>query len=416
LAKKKGIIALMGSGELTGTMVEVHKEILSGLSDSPRAVFLDTPAGFELNADQISQRAVDYFQKHIHQTLTVAHYKDKKSISEYDAGRTYQQLRKADFILIGPGSPTYAVRQWRQTPVPQLFSDHLTKGGCLVAASAAALTLGRYTLPVYEIYKVGADLHWVEGMNTPGSFGFNLVIIPHWNNAEGGTHDTRFCYMGEDRLRRLESLLPEDVLILGLDEHTACLMDLEKETASIRGIGSVTLRWGGQETTFQRGETFPLDLLRKGEMVERGAPVDKGPDGPPAIKIPIREGFWDQIHALEENLKHGLEGHEAKQITRALLELDHLIWMGQQDSESREFISQAREIFREMIVALGVKLESLPKSRDDCLSPLIEGLLHLRDRFRAEKKYEAADAIRQMLEQSDVIVEDTREGGKWRLK
>ena len=35
----------MGSGELTSTMVEVHKELLAGLADSPKAVFLDTPAG-----------------------------------------------------------------------------------------------------------------------------------------------------------------------------------------------------------------------------------------------------------------------------------------------------------------------------------------------------------------------------------
>ena len=54
MSQKKGIIALMGSGELTATMVEVHKELLSGLPDPPEAVFLNTPAGFELNADQIS--------------------------------------------------------------------------------------------------------------------------------------------------------------------------------------------------------------------------------------------------------------------------------------------------------------------------------------------------------------------------
>jgi hypothetical protein len=41
----KGIIALMGSGELTATMVEVHKGLLAGLAVAPRAVFLDTPAG-----------------------------------------------------------------------------------------------------------------------------------------------------------------------------------------------------------------------------------------------------------------------------------------------------------------------------------------------------------------------------------
>jgi len=56
-----------------------------------------------------------------------------------------------------------------------------------VAASAAALTIGRFTLPVYEIYKVGQDIHWVDGLDILSQFGLHLVVVPHWNNAEGGT-------------------------------------------------------------------------------------------------------------------------------------------------------------------------------------------------------------------------------------
>jgi cyanophycinase-like exopeptidase len=416
MAQKKGIIALMGSGELTGTMVEVHKELLSGFPDSPKAVFLDTPAGFELNADQISQRAVDYFQKHVHQSLAVAHYKNKESISDYDAALSFQQLREADFILIGPGSPTYAVRQWQQTPIPEIMAEHLNKGGCLVAASAAALTLGRYTLPVYEIYKVGEDLHWVGGMNIPGGFGLNLVIIPHWNNAEGGTHDTRFCYMGEDRLKKLESLLPEEVLILGLDEHTACLLDLEKESASVKGLGNVTLHRGDRERVFQKGETFPLDVLRKGEAGKSKILREKEDSAPSTVQAPVKEAFWERVHALEDLFTTALDQQEAKNVINALLELDQVIWRGQQDSESQEFISQAREFYREMIVALGVNYESLPKSQADCLRPLVDSLLGLREQFRVEKNYGAADAIRQVLERAGIVVEDGREGSRWRLK
>ena len=51
----------MGSGELTATMVEVHKGLLDQLPGSPQAAFLDTPAGFQLNVDQISRKAVRIF-------------------------------------------------------------------------------------------------------------------------------------------------------------------------------------------------------------------------------------------------------------------------------------------------------------------------------------------------------------------
>ena len=75
MPSKKGIIVLMGSGELTATMVEVHKALLAGLGGRPQAVFLDTPAGFQLNVDQISSKAVEYFATRVKHPLAVASYK-----------------------------------------------------------------------------------------------------------------------------------------------------------------------------------------------------------------------------------------------------------------------------------------------------------------------------------------------------
>jgi hypothetical protein len=337
-------------------------------------------------------------------------------LTPYEAEQTFQKLRESYFILIGPGSPTYAVRQWQQTPIPKILTKRVEEGGCLVAASAAALTVGRLTLPVYEIYKVGQDLHWVAGMNILEHFGFNLVVIPHWNNAEGGTHDTRFCYMGEARLRHLESLMPEDAAIFGLDEHTACLMDLEKDEAIIRGIGSVTLRRGGVERVFQKEERFPLEILRRGEVEKEWHPTTPEAASREPASDNEEDSFWDQIHAIEEAFHNGLETHQPKEATNALLALDRTIWKAQQDLESHEFISQARDTLRELIVSLGVRLASAPSSRADCLAPLVEEVLALRQKFRGEKQYEAADATRESLERADIIVEDTKEGSRWRLK
>ena len=52
-------------------------------------------------------------------------------------------------------------------------------------ATAAALTLGAFTVPVYEIYKVGEDPHWLEGLDVLGSVGLSVAVVPHYNNAEG---------------------------------------------------------------------------------------------------------------------------------------------------------------------------------------------------------------------------------------
>ena len=415
MSPKQGMIALMGSGEFTATMVEVHKELLRRLPPPPQAFFLDTPAGFELNCDQISQRAIDYFRQHVQHPMSLASYKAKETAESYEAMHTFQELREANFVLIGPGSPTYAVRQWRQSPIPEILTERVAAGNCLVAASAAALTVGRFTLPVYEIYKVGEDLHWVDGMDILGPFGFNLVVIPHWNNAEGGTHDTRFCYMGEARLRQLESLLPGDVSIFGLDEHTACLLDFEKDEAVIRGIGSVTLRRGGGERVFEKTERIPLQILREGK-VEAKLSHAVPSISPKPIDKANKDSFWDRVHAAEAKFYSSLKQHEIKQTTHALLELDRMIWQAQQDRESPEFISQARDTLRELIVSIGVKLEVTPRSRTECLAPLIELLLNLRQEFRTQKQFDAADGIRQTIEKAGIIIEDTRQGVRWRLK
>ena len=416
MSPKKGIIALMGSGELTATMVEVHKELLRRVPSPAQAFFLDTPAGFELNCDHISQRAIDYFRQHVQHPMSLASYKVRDTTQSYEAMQALQGLRQANFVLIGPGSPTYAVRQWRQTPIPEILIERITSGNCLVAASAAALTVGRFTLPVYEIYKVGEDLHWMEGMNILEHFGFNLVVIPHWNNAEGGTHDTRFCYMGETRLRQLESLLPAGVCIFGLDEHTACLLDLEKDEAVIRGIGSATLRCGGVERVFEKTEPIPLQILREGKVAAKNSRAIHESIKQEPIANAKKDSFWDRVHAAEAVFYSSLKGHKIKETTNALLELDRMIWQAQQDRESPEFISQARDTLREMIVSIGVKLESAPRSRTDCLAPLVDVLLNLRQEFRTAKQFDAADAIRECLEGAGIIIEDTRQGARWRLK
>jgi peptidase E len=416
MSSKKGIIALMGSGELTATMVEVHKELLGSLAQPPQAIFLDTPAGFQLNVDQLSERAAEYFRKHVQQNMLLASFKSRERFTEFEAEQTFHKLRQANFILIGPGSPTYAVRQWQGTSIPEIITRQVEEGGCLVAASAAALTVGRFTLPVYEIYKVGQDLHWVEGVNILEHFGFNLVVIPHWNNAEGGTHDTRFCFMGESRFSKLESMLPEDVSVFGLDEHTACLIDLEKEEAVIKGLGSVCLRRRGEEIVFEKGDRFSLEVLRGGTV---GEGIREKVSLPEAAKLtPGSEGesFWDRIHGIEETFRVGLEKRDSKKTTNALLELDRAIWKGKQDLENEEFISQAREVLRDLIVLFGMELETSPKDKAECLAPVMGELLNLRQRFRDNKQWEEADAIRDSLERGDVIIEDTEEGPRWRLK
>jgi hypothetical protein len=328
-------------------------------------------------------------------------------------------LRQADFVLIGPGSPTYAVRHLDPSPVPDLLTRCVTDGGCLVAASAAALTVGRFTLPVYEIYKVGQDLHWVDGLDLLSRFGLNLVVVPHWNNAEGGTHDTRFCFMGASRFDVLASMLPQPLPILGLDEHTACILDLANDQAEVKGLGGISLRTPEGVRTFSSGDRFALAALREGKItldvrVDREIDLAKPPSTPP--QDDSNQDFWRQAHDLEDRFQAGLTDGDARTSTNALLEFDRIIWQAQQGSESEAVVTQARDTLRDMIAFLGNQLAVSIGLGEKQLAPMVDALLDLRQKLRLEKQWDSADMLRDALKAVNIQVEDTPQGHRWYLE
>jgi hypothetical protein len=247
---------------MSASMTKVHRALMSRIGGPVRAAFLDTPAGFELNADHISARAVEYFEKRFNLNLAVASFKAAAAATPAEIEGALGKLQRANYIFAGPGSPTYAIRNWQNTPIREAMARRLASGAHLVFASAAAIAVGRHALPVYEIYKVGEEPHWVEGLNLLGPYGLELAIVTHWNNAEGGTYDTRYCFMGEPRLRLLEESLPDSATILGIDEHTACIMDLGSRECQVMGVGQVTIRRKGREATYATGTAFDLDQLK----------------------------------------------------------------------------------------------------------------------------------------------------------
>ena len=411
---QKGLICLMGSGELTATMVEVHKALVRRHGPKADAVFIDTPAGFQLNADQIAQKAGEYFAKRVGHSLKVASFKSADDPAAEDAFAT---LRRANYILIGPGSPTYAIDQLRQSPVPAILHRHIESGGCLVSASAAALTMGRLTLPVYEIYKVGQPVHWVEGLDILGHFGLNLVVIPHWNNAEGGNHDTRYCFMGAQRLARLEALIEDHIPILGLDEHTALIIDLAERRLTIRGIGTVTLRRKGMETVFTPQDEFPFEVL-SGEIPVNMASAAPAVDSVTTHDAPAQEtdeSTLDSLHALAEKSRMELRQQHPQRAAARLLEMERLLWHEHDELEGAMGSAAARDVLREAITALGSHAAERPIDRQACLQPVVDALLTLRNSLRTQKQWSMADAIRDCLQEAGIIIDDTPQGARWRL-
>lgn len=260
-----GLVALLGSGETAPASGVVYDTIAARYTPPLRIAVLETPAGFQPNSAQVAGKVAEHLAARLQNarpSIDVLPARARGTPASPDDSHTTELLREADIIFLGPGSPTYTVRQLSDSLAWNRLLARQRHGAAVITASAATIAFGRLALPVYEIYKVGEDLHWHHGLDFFGAFGLNLVIVPHWNNAEGGAElDTSHCFMGAARFVRLHELLPADITIVGIDEHTALLMDLNNASGRVLGRGGVTIIRNGARQYFARNAELPLTLL-----------------------------------------------------------------------------------------------------------------------------------------------------------
>ncbi len=218
--QQPGIVVLFGSGETSASGQKAFDWLFRHLKQPLRVAVLETPAGFELNSDRVAGRIGDFLCDRLQNyrpEVTLVPARQRGTPFSPDSPEIVAPLLPSNVLFLGPGSPTYAVRQLRDSLAWHTLQARHRLGAALALASAATLAVGCLTLPVYEIYKVGEDLHWKPGLDLFGPLGLSLVILPHWNNKDGGGElDTSRCFMGQARFDRLFAMLPAGVTVLGL--------------------------------------------------------------------------------------------------------------------------------------------------------------------------------------------------------
>jgi hypothetical protein len=404
----------MGSGETSPTMVSTHRMLVGKIPKPVRSALLDTPYGFQENAPELATKAVEYFNTSINITLDVAGLTEMIDGDSLAMEKGLQLVADAQYVFAGPGSPSYALRQWSGTPLAGLLTKKLQSGGVVTFASAAALTLGRYTLPVYEIYKAGEQPRWLDGLDILSEVGIHAALIPHYNNAEGGHHDTRFCYMGERRLSMLEKELPSDVYVLGVDEHTGVVLDIDADTATVVGKGVVTVRVRGVSREFVSGTVIPLDQLRDPFSTVQH-------DAKPAPKVvaePVKTEVLDSnlrqaTDRLNDEFGAAIASGNADAAARAALELDDGIAGWSADTLQSDDADYARGVLRSMITRLAGAATGGLRDPREVVGPFVDVLLDLRAQVRADKRFDLSDIIRDRLAAINVEVRDTPQGAEW---
>jgi len=410
----------MGSGETAPTMTKPHRTIFERLEAPVDAIMLDTPFGFQENADDLVEKSLEYFDK------SVGHKVEAAGLRRSDGDplvveTALAKIRTADWLFAGPGSPTYALRQWANSPVPAAFAEKLQTGGAVVFSSAAALTIGLRTVPVYEVYKVGMEPFWLEGLDLLSAFGLPVTVIPHYDNNEGGNHDTRMCYLGETRLSLIEGDLPEGSFIMGIDEHTGVVLDLDADTAEIFGKGVLTLRLDGESITIPAGGTVGIDVLRAAGRDGLTTPTA----APSATVAPIESAtesaldggatLLDDVRAAEAAFDAALDSRDADGAVAAVLSIDDAIDRWSTDTTQTDHNDQARAARRTMIVRLGAAAKGGVRDPRQIVGPVVGAVLELRKVVRDEKRYDLSDVIRDELAKAEVEVRDTADGVEWVL-
>jgi hypothetical protein len=349
------MVILFGSGETSASGRRVYNWLFGQLQPPIQVSVLETPAGFEPNSDWVAGQVADFVQQRLQNyrpQITVVPARKRGTAYSPDAPEIVAPLYRSNAIFLGPGSPTYAVRQLQDSLAWHSMVARHRLGAALILASAATLAVSSHTVPIYEIYKVGEELHWKNGLDLFGPYGLSLVFVPHWNNTDGGVNlDTSHCYLGRGRFEQLLELLPAPATIIGLDEHTALIMNLSAAEARVMGRGQITVLKEGIEKRYGSGESFALTEL--------------GPFRLPEPQTGLPEAVWQQAQeAASQPAQAPPFIPEPSAEVLALLEQRHL---------ARSQRDWARsDALRQQIAGLGWQVLDTPQGPR--LEPLLEQL------------------------------------------
>lgn len=347
-----GTVTLMGSGETSPMAGQVYetlaRELLNRFPPPLQISVLETPAGFEGNAQRVAGRVVEFLSTRLqnyHPQVQAIAARKKGSQFSPDALDIVKPLYDSQMIFFGPGSPTYTVRQLIDSLAWHILLARHRLGADLVLASAAIISLSALSLPVYEIYKVGEDVHWKPGLDFFKPYGLNLAIIPHWNNRDGGDElDTSRCFMGQERFDQLRAMLPPDMTILGIDEHSALTIDLGARSCIVRGIGQVHIVNGADQQECSAGCSFSIEDLGQYH------PLSNPADGLP-------EAVWEQAIAAQRAAAQ----HASQEDTSPPLVPDEVQALVNQRQSARQAKNWLRaDQIRDQINELGWEVKDTP--------------------------------------------------------
>ena len=73
-----GSIAILGSGETSPNLVSVHRNLINKIDGEVIASLIDTPFGFQENADQLVDKLIEFYDVSLNLEINLASFRNKK--------------------------------------------------------------------------------------------------------------------------------------------------------------------------------------------------------------------------------------------------------------------------------------------------------------------------------------------------
>jgi hypothetical protein len=345
---KPGQVLLMGSGETTYYGGRMFDAAARTHGAHLKISLLETPAGFELNSTQVAGKVAEFLGKRLQNfqpEIQVIPARHKQSPYSVDDLELLEPLLASQMVFMGPGSPSYAVRQLAGSLAWGILQAKHRLGASLVLASAATIAIGKFALPVYEIYKAGEDPYWLPGLDLFSDYGLSLVFVPHWNNAEGGVDlDTSRCFMGKERFNELFLKLPQPITVLGLEEHSGILIDPQEQICTVLGKDGIVILSNNNEKYYRRGSVFSIN-----ELGDFKKPTD------------LTKGIASSVWRLLQKAQHEAieKQNETEEVPAVIKEFADLRAIAREMSNWTE-----SDVLREKIASLGWQVIDSPSGQE----------------------------------------------------
>ncbi len=247
----------------------------------------------------------------------------------------------------------------------------------------------------------------------------SLKYLGHPLDIHGGGQDLIFPHH-ENEIAQSESYSDDRKPFVRFWMHNGLMRLAESEEKMTRHLGNlvpireVVHRYGGDglrifviNSHYRSPITFAEGNLeaarRAAERLRIAVSTAGGEAEPAADPAPFKQRFLD---AMDDDLNTaaalGVLFDLAREINRARDE-------GRKNEE-------AQAALRELAGVLGLTLAASQASGEAVAEPFIELLMELRNDLRTAKQFELSDKLRARLAEMGVVLEDSAEGTRWRLK